>query len=294
MTGVARRSIRTAGSTDPAGMPASNGAPAFFSIRPLATVAEYRASVLLQQATWGAGYVEIVPASVLRLTQRLGGIASGAFSDQGELIGFVYGITGLVEGRLVHWSHMLAVSDGSRNAGVGRRLKAHQRALLHGTPVEEMRWTFDPLVARNGHLNLNVLGATVVEYVLDAYADSGSDLHAFGTDRFVVRWPVEPCDAAAAGSAAGDAAPADIPLLNVPPGGATERGGVDWCAEWLRVEVPADVESMRHGELQLARSWRASTRAALVEALAHGYRVVGFRGNPGQPGSYLLRRGSGG
>ena len=44
--------------------------------------------------------------------------------------------------------------------------------------VTQILWTFDPLVSRNAHLNLNALGARVTDYVPDMYgADTGSALH---------------------------------------------------------------------------------------------------------------------
>jgi len=55
--------------------------------------------------------------------------------------------------------------------------------------VDTARWTFDPLVAKNAHINFNRLGAVVVEHVENMYGDSNSTLHAgLGTDRFVVEW----------------------------------------------------------------------------------------------------------
>ena len=50
-----------------------------------------------------------------------------------------------------------------------------------------MYWTFDPLVAKNAHLNLNLLGARVVEYVRDMYGTTTSPLHnGLATDRLIV------------------------------------------------------------------------------------------------------------
>ena len=53
-----------------------------------------------------------------------------------------------------------------------------------------MYWTYDPLVGKNAHLNLNRLGVKIREYVPDLYrADTASDLHSgLGTDRFIVLW----------------------------------------------------------------------------------------------------------
>ncbi len=80
----------------------------------------------------------------------------------------------------------------ARDHGIGRRLKLYQRSLVAELGVTQILWTFDPLVSRNAHLNLNALGARVTDYVPDMYgADTGSALHqGIGTDRFVVAWEV--------------------------------------------------------------------------------------------------------
>ena len=42
------------------------------------------------------------------------------------MLGFVFGMTGVQEGRLVHWSDLLAVRPEARDRGIGRRLKLFQ------------------------------------------------------------------------------------------------------------------------------------------------------------------------
>jgi len=91
---------------------------------------DYEQCVKLQLDTWGHDFTECVPASILQISQKVGGVAAGAFDTDGRLIGFVYGISGLRDGRPAHWSHMLAVYPEYRGTGIGRRLKALQRELL--------------------------------------------------------------------------------------------------------------------------------------------------------------------
>jgi chorismate synthase len=267
-------------------------------IRPLHDAADFAACIELQCRTWGARFRELVPVSILKITQRTGGVVSGAFAPTGEMVGFVYGVTGVIEGRVIHWSHMLAVRSDARNQGIGRRLKLHQRDLLRVLGVEEMRWTFDPLVARNGHLNLNVLGADVIDYITDMYEETGSDLHTFGTDRIVVSWPVAaaPDDRSALEQpttpAAVRSALEDMPFANLAPtaAAAAPDPGTPWGEPALRVEVPTDVEALAASALPLACAWRTSTRSAFLGALARGYRVTGFHGTPGTRSFYVVRK----
>src|SRR4051812_11260349 len=137
-------------------------------VRPVATLAEYRACAALQADVWGEDF-ECVPASVLQVATYVGGICLGAFLPDGQLCGLVFGLSGTQDGKPMHWSHLLAVRESARNLGVGRLLKERQRELLASRGIPEMQWSFDPMIVKNAHLNLNRLGARVVRYVPDMY-----------------------------------------------------------------------------------------------------------------------------
>lgn len=242
-------------------------------VRAPATPEEFRACVELQRETWGADFAECVPAAILKVSGRIGGVTAGAFDGGGRLLGFVFGLTGMSGGRLVHWSHMLAVRPEWRDMGLGRRLKAYQREAVARLGVEVIYWSFDPLVARNAHLNLNRLGARVVEYVEDMYGVTGSTLHAgLGTDRLVVAWPVTGAWPGDAGEPdAGDASFDAPPVMN----------GVDWAVAEpvplaIRIEVPADVVAEESAAPGSGQRWRQATRQAFLGAFGRGYRVRRF------------------
>jgi predicted GNAT superfamily acetyltransferase len=261
-------------------------------IRHLRSHEDFVACVALQHETWGADFSERVPAAILKVSQRLGGVTAGAFDAQDRLVGFVFGMTGVENGRLVHWSDMLAVRPELRDHGIGRRLKEFQRETLLRLGVGVIYWTFDPLVARNAHLNLNRLGVRVTEYVIDMYgSDTDSALHrGLGTDRFIVAWEIgtPPAPATLQRSEAtsadrivnasdGDGVPT-MPRLDDGAAGAA-----------LRVEIPLEIDRVQQASLDLAGRWRATTRAAFTWALEHGYQVAGFSREP-EPGRgyYLL------
>ena len=246
-------------------------------LRRLESQDDYARAVELQRLTWGPSFKEIVPAAILKVTQRIGGVTAGAFAPDGTLVGFVYGLTGFYERRCVHWSHMLGVRPDARNLGIGRRLKEYQRALLLADGVEWTYWTFDPLVARNAHLNIARLQVEVREYVPDMYGDTGSELHAFGTDRFVVAWPV--ARVSANGSNGRVSGEGGILLNELTPLQLTTLS-----EPVLRVAVPADIERCTVEE---ARAWRATTRRCFLAALQQGYRVTSFQ-SAGDRGHYIL------
>jgi len=264
-------------------------------IRPLTTQADLRACVALQYETWGADFDEAVPPAILQVTQRLGGVAAGAFDTGGRLVGFVFGLTGVERGRIVHWSDMLAVRPELRDAGLGRRLKAWQRDAARAAGAEVMYWTFDPLVARNAHLNFNRLGVRAHEYVEDMYGESSSVLHrGLGTDRLVVAWPLVerpershcPSGEAAELPEAWRAAP----LLN---GGARRsalgaRPAAGDAPDARRIAIPLDVHAVLATDPAAAARWRVETRVAFQWALPRGYRVAGVYREPAAALAYYV------
>ena len=239
-------------------------------VRPIEDQDGFRACVELQRRTWGRTFSDVVPVSMLQVTAKMGGVVLGAFDPDGELIGFVYGVTGFRHGAAAHWSHMLAVRPEARNAGVGQRLKRCQKETLLTAGVGMMYWTFDPLVSRNAHLNLNRLGARVTEYVPEMYGTSDSDLHDLGTDRFVVEWRLEEETGDASSGAASDRSKRASRAFEPLPQNAVE------------VSIPADIETVKSRSLKEAMDWRKSTREAFTRLLAEGREVVAFVPGPEQ------------
>ncbi len=260
-------------------------------IRSLTSQADYAACVELQHETWGPDFGEAVPPAILKVSQRLGGVAAGAFNDDGQLLGFVFGMTGLENGRVVHWSDMLAVRPELRDSGLGRRLKEWQRDAARAVGATTMYWTFDPLVARNAHLNFNRLGARAHEYVRDMYGEATSALHrGLGTDRMIVAWPID-----------------GQPVLSTCPDGTSSAltpelrsaplvGSAPFEAfpPAVRIAIPLDIHAVVSADPAGAVVWRQHTRMAWEWALANGYEVAGLWREPAKGEAYylLLRRDS--
>lgn len=265
-------------------------------IRPLQGQAEYAACIALQRRTWGDTFAEVVPGTILMVAEEMGGVASGAF-DGGRLVGFVFGISGVRDGGLAHWSDMLAVEPEYRGRGLGRAMKLHQRERLLALGIERMLWTFDPLVARNAHLNLSRLGAIARTYKRDLYGQSASPLHAgIGTDRLLAEWEMtgERVRARLAGAPA--AAGADGgPLLAVPDtSGPLPRPGAfspDGSHATVRMAVPSDIDALKAADIPLARAWRETVREALEWAFGEGYVAVGVESVGDGTAAYTLTRG---
>jgi predicted GNAT superfamily acetyltransferase len=158
------------------------------TLRPLTGPDDVEAINAVVAATWGSQYLE---HEVVRALAFSGNVPWGAEAD-GVVVGFVLGWAGVdVDGLHVH-SHMLAAVPDRRHAGVGYALKLAQRAQALDQGIHVMRWTFDPMVARNAWLNLGKLGTVVDRFQRDFYGDMRDDINVGDrTDRFTVRWDLD-------------------------------------------------------------------------------------------------------
>ena len=253
---------------------AASPAAATLQVRAIASIAEYHACVKLQEEVWGEEF-ESVPASMLQVATYVGGLCLGAFTSEGELCGFVFGLAGTIDGQPTHWSHLLGVKESARNLGVGRLLKEHQREVLASRNVPEMCWTFDPLIAKNAHLNLNLLGARVVRYVPDMYGTTDSPLHhGLATDRLLVCCDTTRGPASAAPSVDFAAAPV-LTHVAQPGDNALKLDGSRPSS--LRIEVPTDFRQLLARWPDIATAWHRSLRGHFLWALGAGYVVTGLR-----------------
>ena len=196
--------------------------PPSLDIRDLHSLDDCRGVVAVQEAVWGRDG-ETVPASVLLVSAKRGGILLGAFVDgagagsraavagglppsrnasadhrslgeggqPGQLIGFVWSLAGVSDGAPSQWSHMLGVLPAFRRGRVAERLKLAQRDRALAAGVDLVEWTFDPLQAANAHFNLHVLGAVGASYGVDVYGALAGPLHrGTPTDRLIVAWHI--------------------------------------------------------------------------------------------------------
>jgi predicted GNAT superfamily acetyltransferase len=268
--------------------------------RNLTTLEEFAQVVDLERVIWGPGYDEVVPTPILTVTVKRGAILIGAF-EADRMIGFVYSLPGLKDGKPMQWSHMLGVLDEFRSAGVGRDLKLLQRARALAMGLDLIEWTYDPMQAMNAHLNFAKLGVIAKEYEENVYGESSSPLHRGNpTDRFVAEWWVgEPHVARRIASTGpfvlrtaelADAVPVNRIETN---GGWLESVDVDLSldARRLLVHIPMGFTDMLARNPELALAWRICTRAIFTTYFDRGYKAVDFMLNrSARRGTYLLAR----
>lgn len=269
-----------------------------FAIRPLTTLDECRQVVELEKRVWGYSDAEdVVPTPVLIVTIKRGGILLGAFDRAGRMIGFVYSLPALKNGRASQWSHMLGVLPEARDAGLGARLKLEQRRAALGMGLDLVEWTYDPMQTLNAHLNFSKLGIVVSEYEENIYGESSSPLHrGTPTDRFVAEWWLSShrVEHRIAGTDGAEReATADAPVINqiARRGAWLECGDLDLHCSGTRVavEIPTGFGEMQEQEPSHALAWRMATRQIFTTYFQRGYRAVDFLiDRPNRRGRYVL------
>jgi len=195
------------------------------------------------------GPERVIDAGTLRALQHSGNYVVGLFDDaDGEerMVGASIAFFGEPGRRTMH-SHITALLPEYRGRGWGRELKEHQRQWAFSREVGRITWTFDPLVARNAHFFLTVLGARVLGYSVNVYGIFGGGDAGDQSDRLDVEWTL-----------------ADIAK---PP--ASD-------AVVATVAIPSDVETMRLTDPDAAHEWRLRLRGEMEERLGSGLRIAGF------------------
>jgi len=157
-------------------------------LRHCTTLDDFRACVALQKDVWGFSDTELVPLRIFSLAPKIGGQVVGAWNGK-TLIGYAMALPGNRNGHLYLHSHMVAVKEGYRNIGLGRRLKLFQRDDAIARGYQLMEWTFDPLEIKNAYFNLERLGAIARRYNVNQYGITESPLQgSLPTDRLVAEW----------------------------------------------------------------------------------------------------------
>jgi predicted GNAT superfamily acetyltransferase len=162
----------------------------------------------------------------------------------------------------------MAVAKDYQNKGVGARLKwaQRERALRDGRKL--IKWTWDPMLARNAHFNLNRLGATVETYLDDFYGlDYGVDERlGLPSDRLSATWSIDS---------------ARVHEL---------AKGVETLFEGKRagtIAIPADWNALVKRDVERARDEQTRVREEFHKAFAEKLICAGFERGQEQS-SYVL------
>jgi predicted GNAT superfamily acetyltransferase len=248
-------------------------------VRPLEARRDFLACERIQKLTWGSVGTS---AELLQVAANYGGAVLGAFVN-GRQRGFLFAILARRDGRLIHWSHLMAAEPGWRSRGLGLRMKLAHRRLALASGIKSICWTYDPLQSRNAALNLTRLGASVEEYIPNCYGLFGGRIEkSLPSDRFVVNWRIETRAVEARLRTRRPPAP-DLSLPRVNDTRTNRQGflanvhlSLSLRVPRLLVEVPPNTDAMRERAPALARRWRFEARRVFLCYLVAGYRVRDF------------------
>jgi predicted GNAT superfamily acetyltransferase len=255
----------------------AGGAPqADVLIRECTTVAEFDACVRLQREVFGLPDMEISPRRHLIVSRQAGGWTLGAFQGD-ELVGFVHHLAAARGAEVFGYSHMMAVAESQQNKGLGARLKWAQRARALSEGRDFIKWTWDPMRARNAHFNLNRLGAIVRAYVVNFYGtDYTTTTGEFGqplgldSDRLFAEWHLQ------------------SPRVEAYARGETPPHDSEPAAT---VVIPSDWTALMRADIETARRELQRVRAEFQQAFAAGLICAGFERDNERP-RYLFYRES--
>ncbi|MDJ1114311.1 GNAT family N-acetyltransferase [Microbacterium dauci] len=224
-------------------------------IRELHTIEDIVLASRVFGAVWGSPDGGM-PPNLLRALEHSGNYVVGVFEGE-RMVAASAAFFGPPAARSMH-SHVTGVLPGFQARGIGRALKQHQREWAFARDVGTITWTFDPLIARNAHFNLEVLGARVTDYLVHHYGAMDDGVNAGEeSDRLHVAWHLA--------SPQRNPEPADVVAV---------------------VELPHDIEALRVSDPQEAAAWRLRVRDAFRAQHDAGLVVGGFRSGEG----YLFTR----
>jgi predicted GNAT superfamily acetyltransferase len=229
---------------------------------------ELRACVALQKEVWNFSDADLVPLRMFVVAEKIGGQIVGGFQGD-QLAAFALSIPGVRAGKPYLHSHMLAVREEFRNAGLGRRLKLFQREEALNRGFDLMEWTFDPLEIKNSYFNIEGLGAIARRYAVNQYGISSSPLQGgLPTDRLVAEW-----------------------WLNSPRvAGAVQRRRTAPAVAVKAIEVSAEIYEWKASPAMRSRAKEIQdrNRKEFLSAFAAGLAIVGYERDQIGNGKFLL------
>ena len=250
-------------------------------IRECVEIDELDKCVRLQREVFGLPDLEISPRRHLIVSRQAGGWTLAAFAGgpNGSLVGFVHHLVALrANDEIIGYSHMMAVHPAYQNQGLGARLKLAQRERALAEGRQYIKWTWDPMQARNAHFNLNRLGALVQTYAENFYGTDyvtepelrTAEGRGIDSDRLLATWQLS--------------SPRVIELVrsaraSAPPGAIGS------------IHIPADWNNLLKHDVSAAREEQLRVRLDFKNALAAGLVCAGFERAQNNP-RYLLYKDS--
>ena len=244
------------------------GNPLGYIVRKCETLEDLAGCIRIQKEVWGYAAQELYPLRLFVNLNRIGGHVLGAFTPEGEQVGFVASMPAWHGRRRYLHSLSLGVIRCHENRGLGRALKLAQRELALRARIDCIEWSYDPLRARNANLNINRLGAIVRRYEPDYYGRVASRFQqGLPSDRLFAEWWLT--------------SPRVLRAL----AGKPARNSRHKPARV--VEIPIDIDALMRTNFEEARNYQVRVRDLLREGFSRRLAVTGFV-RDGESARYLL------
>jgi predicted GNAT superfamily acetyltransferase len=242
-------------------------------IRECTRIPEFTECVQIQREVFALPESELSPVRHLVVTKSAGGFSLGAW-DGDRLAGFTLSVPAYINGRRAYYSHMTAIRAQYQGLGLGARLKWAQRERALSEGIDYIRWTFEPVKARNAFFNLEKLGAVTRDYRVNYYGtdygtapELGGGQLGLDSDRLMADWELR--DPRVEALAAGET---PIGATNVP------QAEIVIVNDWLEL-VEHDLEKAKAEQMRIRGEFQA--------AFARGLVARGFRRDEERP-AFLL------
>jgi predicted GNAT superfamily acetyltransferase len=252
-------------------------------IRELTRIDDCRRLPDIQLQVWGHSERDLTPAHQYRISSTMGGILLGAYVGK-ELAGFVYSFPAIWNGELVQHSHHLGVLPKFQGYGLGKALKWAQRDWALRRGYSRITWTFDPLQAKNAHLNFHALGGMCRTYLPDFYG-MGSALNLgpkIPTDRLLMEWRIR--EKRLEGLRRGDVESINLAAIAKAlekraegPDSRPASPELELYKKRFLAEMPPNIRDWREKKRHdLIAVWQKDLRRVLTHYFSRGYAVVDF------------------
>ena len=242
---------------------------------------EFEAIEEIQRDAWGMNDIDIVPYRIIIAIHEAGGFVNIAFKGS-EAIGFALGFLGERNGKKYLHSHQLGVKRKYWGRGIGFKLKLAQRKWAISKGISLIKWTFDPLLARNAHLNFSKLGVINNEYHVNLYGVMRDKLnYGMESDRFYVEWWINSkhvknrLNGVKPELNFDDVSELIVNSIKIKNGlPFINAFNIESKEKLVLVEIPQDIEKIKRENFQLAVDWRVKTRKIFESYFSRGYIAV--------------------
>jgi predicted GNAT superfamily acetyltransferase len=257
------------------------------TIAPFRNLADYKTCEDIQKEVWNSEAIDVVPVMMLLEANRSGGILLGAYSNLGDLIGFVFSLLGADKKVPIQHSCLLAVRVAYRNFDIGFKLKSAQRKEALKRKIKLITASFDPMQPMNAYFALGKLGICSDQYEENYYGETtrASD-RGLPTDRLLTKWNLESSEVVRrleTGPPRHDLKK-EMKKLKVINGleetlpGLMKPSGIklNFTEDKFLFEVPYNLQEIKGRDLGIAMEWQSKMRQTFRHYFRKGYVATDF------------------